>query len=210
MARLFIVDDHTIVREGLRALLESSGHAIVGQAADPSLAYRGIALLRPDVVVLDLQLDGHSGFELLAELRRLEQPPATVVLTMSLQPRDVAEAQRLGALAYLLKGAPSSELLQAIAKACRGERFVSPAVAGLPQPAEGGSREQALASLSPRERQIIAMVVGGRSSASIGEQLGLSRKTVDTYRSRLMTKLDVADLTALVRLAVRAGLIDGG
>jgi two-component system, NarL family, invasion response regulator UvrY len=208
MAKLYLVDDHPIVREGLRALLESHGHQVVGEAVEPVAALRAIITLQPQLVLLDLQLEQHSGLELLAELQRLPAPPLTVVLTMSQGAQDLAEALRLGARGYLLKDAPPRDLLEAIAQVLDGQRHVSPAAAELPADKGAETREQALAALSPRERQIIKLVVQGRSSASIGEQLHLSRKTVETYRSRLMAKLDVPDITALVRLAVRASLVD--
>jgi len=128
---------------------------------------------------------------------------------MSAQPRHVAEAMRLGASGYVLKGAPRAELLEAVAAVLAGRRYLGPEVAALAvQGLTGGAESDLLAELSPRERQIVTLVVRGQSSAVIGEQLHLSPKTVDTYRSRLMAKLGVADVPALVRFAIRTGLID--
>jgi two-component system, NarL family, invasion response regulator UvrY len=132
----------------------------------------------------------------------------TIVLTMSAQPRHVAEALRLGASGYVLKGAASGELMDAIRAVNAGQRYLGHdvaelAVQGLTAPDEAAS----LASLSARERQIVLLVVQGHSSAAIGSTLHLSAKTVDTYRSRLMAKLATPDVPALVRFAIRVGLI---
>lgn len=209
MTRLYLVDDHQLMREGLRSLLEARGYAVVGESADPTEALADLLRLRPEVVLLDLNLGKRSGFELLAELQRRHLPTRCVVLTMSAQPRQVAEAMRLGASAYVLKGSAGSDLMTAIDAASRGKKHLGAEVADLAlqvfmQPVS----DDPLAALSPRERQIIIMVVNGQSSAEIGVALHLSPKTVATYRSRLMAKLRVSDVAGLVRLAVRYGLID--
>ncbi|HEY0858878.1 MAG TPA: response regulator transcription factor [Albitalea sp.] len=207
---LYLVDDHVILREGLRAVLESAGHRVLGESADPTQALADIIRLQPAVLLLDLNLGDRSGFELLAEIQRRGLGVRCVVLTMSAQPRNVAESLRLGAAAYVLKGSPATELLTAIDAVARGRRHLCAEVADLALQALSGGPvgDEGLASLSPRERQIIALVVKGHSSSSIGTSLHLSPKTVDTYRSRLMAKLGVSDVPALVRLAIRNGLID--
>jgi two-component system invasion response regulator UvrY len=206
---LYLVDDHEIVREGLSAVLQAAGHAVLGESADPTQALADLIRLQPQVLVLDLHLGERSGFELLEQVQRRGLPVRTVVLTMSVQPRSVAEALRLGAQAYVLKGLPSSELLKAIDLAARGQRYLCAPVADLAWQAVVQSDPlDRMAGLSPRERQILTLVVSGHSSAAIGERLHLSPKTVDTYRSRLMSKLGVGDVPALVRLAIRSGLID--
>lgn len=207
MTRIYLIDDHLIVRAGLRALLESAGHQIVGESADITQALSDVNRLEPQVVLLDLNLDGRSGFEVLAELQRRSQSSKVIVLSMSDQARNVAEALRMGASGYVPKGAASMELLSAVEAVALGRRYLSPgltdiAVQGLTTDADRG------ATLSPRERQILVMVARGKSSAAIGEELHLSPKTVDTYRSRLMAKLELADVPALVRWAIREQLID--
>jgi DNA-binding NarL/FixJ family response regulator len=209
MTCLYLVDDHQIVREGLRAMLEAHGHEVVGESADLNQALADLMRLCPEVLLLDLNLGGRSGFELLVEMQRLRLPTRCVVLTMSAQPRDVAEALRKGASAYVLKNSSGSDLLKAIEAAVQGKRHLGPEVTGLALDAfmqvDDGDL---LRTLSQRERQIITMVVNGQSSACIGQELHLSPKTVATYRSRLMAKLGVPDLVALVRFAVHCGLID--
>jgi len=209
MTTVYLVDDHQIMRDGLRALLEVRGHTVVGESADPTAALADLVRLRPEVLLLDLNLGGRSGLELQAELRRRQLPVRSVVLTMSAQPHQVAEALRLGAHAYVLKGSPSSDLLAAIEAAVHGKKFLGADVADLALEALTQAQvADPVSLLSPRERQIILMVVEGRSSAVIGTMLHLSPKTVATYRSRLMKKLAVNDVPSLVRLAVRHKLID--
>jgi DNA-binding NarL/FixJ family response regulator len=207
MSRIYLADDHALLRDGLRALLELAGHAVVGGAADPAEALADIVRLQPEIVLLDLQLDGRSGLELLDELRLRAVPARVIILSMSNATGTVAEALRLGAAGYLLKGSAGRELMAAVEAVSAGRRYLCPAVSdaalqGLaPAGSEGGE------SLSPRERQILVRVARGKSSAAIGEELHLSSKTVDTYRSRLMAKLRLGDLPALVRWAIREGLV---
>lgn len=208
MSRVYLVEDHQIMRDGLRALLEARGHTVVGESAYPTQALADLMRLNPDVLLLDLNLEGRSGLELQAELQRRRMPVRTVVLTMSAQPHQVAEALRLGASAYVLKGSPASELMEAIELAVNGKKFLGANVADLALEAFTQPDADPLSLLSPRERQIILMVVQGKSSAAIGATLHLSPKTVATYRSRLMKKLGVSDVPGLVRLAVRHKLID--
>ena len=209
MSEIYLVDDHALMRDGLRAVLEAHGHRVVGEADEPNQALADIRRLAPALLLLDLQLGERSGFDILGELHRRKLETRTIVLTMSAQPRHVAEALRLGASGYVLKGAPSVELLGAIDAVLHGRRYLGGEVADLAvQGLTSSSGESSVDSLSAREMQIVRLVVRGYSSAEIGQMLHLSPKTVDSYRSRLMGKLGVADLPALVRYAIRAGLID--
>ncbi len=201
MTRLFLVEDHELVREGIRAVLEAAGHQVVGEADEPTAAQAGILRSRPELLLLDLHLGSRSGFELLEQLRERQLQLKVIVLTMSDQPRHVSEARRLGVMAYVRKGSPSRELLAAV-------EAVSRSAAPWGDMAWPGADEAAAyGDLSARERQVLAMVARGMTSAAIGEALHLSPKTVDTYRSRLMTKLDLPDVPAVVRWAIREGLI---
>ena len=209
MTDVYLVDDHAMMRDGLRAVLAAAGHRIVGESADPTQALAEIQCLAPAILLLDLNLGQRSGFELLAELQQRKLAVRTILLTMSAQPRHVAEALRLGAAGYVLKGASAAELLTAIDMVKRGRRFLDAyvadlAVQGLTEPDSAAALER----LSAREKQIVALVVRGSSSTEIGALLRLSPKTVDSYRSRMMAKIGVADVPALVRFAIRAGLVD--
>lgn len=209
MTRVYLVDDQLILRDGLQALMEAAGHQVVGASSDPTQAVAEAQQNQAQVMLLDLGLGERSGFEVLHELKKRDSPVRAIVLTMSAQPRHVAEAVRLGAAGYVLKDAGAPELLQAIDTVTAGRRFFGPQVADLAlQALTNDVPADPFATLSPRERQIVTMVVNGLSSAAIGTQLHLSPKTVDTYRSRIMAKLNVAGVPALVRLAVREGLVD--
>jgi two-component system invasion response regulator UvrY len=207
LARIYLVDDHAILREAMTGLLNSHGHDIVGQAEDPMVAAGEIRELLPDLLLVDLKLGLRSGFELLAELQRRNLHIKTIVATMSAQPRDVAQAIRYGAAAYVLKGSTGAEWMQAIEAVLKGQRHYEGKVAELAIQAFSAPDDDALGTLSAREQQVIVMVVNGQSSAEIGTTLHLSPKTVDSYRSRLMAKLGVRDVQGLVRYALRVGLI---
>lgn len=209
MTRLYLLDDHTIVREGLRAVLEASGMSVVGESDSVTTALADIERLVPDVVLLDLGLRERSGLDLLSQLAGRNLPTRVLVLTVSDRPWHVAEAARLGAAGYVLKGASAEEVITAIEDVLEGCTHFSGAVAARAVEAANGEAADPMAALSARERQIMRMVVAGMSSAAIGTELHLSPKTVDTYRSRLMAKLGVHDLANLVRVAVRLGVIDG-
>lgn len=207
-ARIYLVDDHAMVRQGLRAVLAEAGHEVVGDSGDITEALAQLQQLAPDIVVVDLNIGSRSGMELLEELQRRHLPSRALVLTMSAQPRHVGMALKLGASGYVLKGSPSGELLQAIEALGAGRRHLGEGVAELAARAlAGGEREDPFTSLSVRERQVVTMVVNGHSSSEIATALHLSSKTVDSYRSRLMAKLGASDVTALVKLALRHGLI---
>ena len=209
MADIYLVDDHTLMREALRKVLEKNGHRVVGEAGDPGSAISGLNELQPHVVLLDLRLGHRSGLEVLEHVQTSRLSSRVIVITMSTNPRHVAEALRMGALGYVLKDSASAELLDAVAAVASGKRYLcsrasAMAVEGL-MTSPGST---AVSGLSPREKQVVLMVVHGETSAAIAERLDLSPKTVESYRARVMAKLGVNDVPALVRLAVREGLID--
>lgn len=208
MTDVYLVDDHALMRDGLRAVLEDAGHRVVGEAEHPTPALADLQRLQPAILLLDLNLGERSGLELLEQVQLRKLPVRTIVLTMSAQARHVTDALRLGAAGYVLKGAPASEVLRAIDAVLAGRRHLGPEAAELAvQGLTASPDAQALATLSVREQQVLLLVVRGQTSAAIAEALNLSPKTVESYRSRLMAKLGVDDVTGLVRLAIREGLI---
>jgi two-component system invasion response regulator UvrY len=210
MTKLYLIEDHQMVREGLHVLLRTAGHQVIGESADAAVGVREVLRLAPDVVLLDMMLHENSGLFFLAEMHRKMTLTKTIVLTMSSQAPHLWEALRLGAKGYVLKGSSSAELLHAIDEVVLGEIFVSASMreALNSQTTAKTSSDDLLAELSVRERQIMELVVRGKTSADIATLVFLSPKTVDTYRSRLMRKLNVEDVTGLVRFAVRCGIID--
>jgi two-component system, NarL family, invasion response regulator UvrY len=205
-----IVDDHGVMRDGLRTLLSSHGYDVVADAADANTAYTRVMRLNPDLLLLDVGLAQRNGLDLLARLRQRGMRAQVVVLSMSSQAVHVAHAWRLGVCAYVLKGSPSGVLMQGIRAALEGARFLDPALTPDAVNIDGYAAADPLAPLSLSEREVFLAMVHGCSSQEIGLQLHLSPKTVDSYRSRVMSKLGVPDLPGLVRLALRLGVLEVG
>lgn len=206
--RILLADDHCIVRQGLRALLERSGFEVVGEAADGQQAITLTESLNPDVVVLDLTMPVLNGLDAGRQILQRKPAPALMLLTMHTEPHHVAAALRAGFRAYLLKTQAAEDLVRAIRDVVRGQIFLSSAVSrvvvdgyvsGAPAPGE---------ALAPRERQVLQLVAEGNTSKEIAVRLGLSVKTVDSYRARVMEKLDVHETAGLVRYAIRHGVIE--
>ncbi len=202
--RLLLVDDHPVVREGLRSCLRHPRLQIVGEAASGEEALSLTSQLRPDLVLMDINLPGITGLEAAARLRKLV--PATKVLILSmLDGREfVAQVASSGASGYVLKEAAPEELMEAIEAVHRGEAYFSPSVATsmLEALTPSGTTE-----LSQRERAVLAAIAQGASSKEIGRRLALSPNTVRTYRARLRRKLDLHTVAAFTEYAVRNGLI---
>ena len=201
---IVVVDDHGIVRDGLCALLDGHFHMnVVGSVANGKDALLAAERFKPDVIVMDLVLPEMSGID--ASLRILAELPLTriVILSACSTSEHVFRALRAGASGYVLKECASTELVQAVLAVCAGERYLSPKITGVVIDAMLGDPSRSpIERLSLREREVLVLTVGGSSSAEIGEMLSLSRKTVDTYRSRTMGKLGVPDLAGLIRFAI--------
>jgi DNA-binding NarL/FixJ family response regulator len=200
-----VVDDHGIVRDGLTLLLGRQQHMeVVGTATTGKEAIDAAARLKPDVIVMDLMLPELSGVDATARILSISPQIHVVVLSVSHTSEHVFRALRAGAHGYVVKEAAGVELVRAITAVLAGERYLSPLITellirGLLDDSYGLSP---LERLSGREREVLHLTVAGSTSAEIAEHLSLSRRTVDTYRSRLMEKLGVADLTTLIRFAV--------
>lgn len=204
--RVFIADDHAVLRDGLRALLEPY-FDVVGTAGNGREAMRLIPDCSPDVVILDIAMPELNGIETARLLREKQYPVRVVILSMHRSSEHVFRAFEAGADGYLLKESASDEIVAALRSVCVGRRYLCREIEPLVLSRSNEGRGTApLASLSMREREVLQLVVEGRSSAEIGRLLHLSPKTVETYRSRLMKKLCVADLPALVRFAIEHGL----
>jgi DNA-binding NarL/FixJ family response regulator len=203
--KIVVVDDHGIVRDGLRALLD--GHfqmKVIGAVANGRDAVLAAERLKPDVVVMDLVLPELSGIDATSRILALLPLTRVVILSACATAEHIFRALRAGARGYVLKECAGTELVQAVLAVVEGERYLSPRITGFVIDSLLGDTVAAspIESLSPREREVMHLTVGGASSAEIGEKLSLSRKTVDTYRSRVMGKLGVPDLAGLVRFAV--------
>ncbi|HPC02872.1 MAG TPA: response regulator transcription factor [Syntrophales bacterium] len=207
---VFLADDHTIVRDGLRSLLEAHGDMkIVGEAANGRDAVRAVRKLKPDVVIMDILMADLNGIEATEQICR--ECPATrvVILSMQSSSESILRALRAGARGYLFKESAGRELIQAIHAVRAGHRYlsakVSDQVVGAFLKQEEPYRDP-LSVLSRREREVLQLVVEGRTSAEIAGTLFLSVKTVETYRSRLMKKLGIGDIPGLIKFAIQHGL----
>jgi DNA-binding NarL/FixJ family response regulator len=209
--RVLLADDHTLVRAGLRKLLESlPGVEVVGEACDGMEVLSLAEQLRPDVVVMDVAMPGLNGLDATARLK-LSQPDSKVLILSMHQNEDyVRQALRQGAAAYLLKDAAPTELEAGLRAVMRGETYLSAAVSkGVMSDYVKRLRfdEPSGSQLTPRQREVLQLIAEGNSSKEIARRLDLSVKTVDTHRSQLMRQLDIHEVTGLVRYALRCGLI---
>lgn len=205
--RVLIADDHAFIRIGLRTMLEQAGVEVVGEACDGREALRLASELEPGVVVMDVSMPGLNGIEAAQSLREASPKTRVVMLSMHADAEHVHRAFAAGASAYLLKGAAGEEVIAAVTAVAAGGRYVSRELEAPRPPEPGTSHKQSpIDRLSARERQVLQLVVEGHSSAEIAALVHLSPKSIDTYRSRLMRKLDVPDVTSLVKFAVRHGL----
>ena len=209
--RVLVADDHTIVRTGIRHVLESeAGFEVVGEAANGAEAVTLAASLQPDVVVLDITMPDVSGLQVADRLRRGTAPPRVLMLSMHGNAEYVLESVRAGAHGYLLKDAAATELRSAIRAVCRGESYFSPPVAGSLTAAVRGERDAhsaLISQLTGREREVLQGIARGLTNKEIAGELGISHRTVETHRESLMRKLQIRTIAELTRLALAAGII---
>jgi two-component system response regulator NreC len=203
---VFLADDHAMVREGLASLLDQDGNfTIVGQCGNGLEVVQEVLNTKPDVVVLDIMMPGLNGLDICRELTRKAKSVAILMLSMCEDEQFVARALEYGASGYLLKDAVGEQLAEAIQAVAQGELYLGQGISRnvLNHLAEGDPYE----SLTNRERQVLQCIAEGMTNRQIAERLGLAVKTVDTHRMRLMRKLDIHDQTALVKFAVRRGMV---
>ena len=210
--RVLLADDHAVMREGLKVLLETAaGVQVVGAAANGREAVRQALELKPDVLVMDIAMPELNGIEAARLLREKCPGIRVVILSMHSDAEHVYRALEAGAAGYLLKESAGTEVIAAVRAVREGRRYLGRAIAHLAEaPAAGGRARSPLDSLSARERQVLQLVVEGKSSAGIALIVHLSPKSVETYRSRLMKKLGVKDVPALVKFAIAHGLTSPG
>lgn len=203
--RILIVDDHGIVRDGLAVFLEKQEHMqVVGTAATGKEAVVAATRLKPDVIIMDLVLPELSGVDATERILNLLPQTQVVVLSVCHSSEHVFRALRAGARGYVLKDAAGVELVGAVNTVFGGQPYLSPRITEvvIGRLLNKAASHSPLERLSGREREVLHLTVGGSSSAEIARQLSLSRKTVDTYRSRVMEKLGVADRTGLIHFAI--------
>jgi RNA polymerase sigma factor (sigma-70 family) len=209
---VFIADDHAVVRDGLRLLLEAQADMkVVGDAADGRQTVSLVRQLCPDVVVMDIAMPELNGIEATRQIREFCPSAQVVILSMYATTEHIFQALQAGALGYLLKESAAVEVVNAVRAVHAGNRYLCQKIDDVMVDSYMDYRQTSkikspIESLSPREREILQLVVEGKSSAEIAIILSLSQKTVETYRSRLMQKLNIKNIPSLVKFAIQHGL----
>jgi DNA-binding NarL/FixJ family response regulator len=209
MVRVLLVDDHNLVRAGLRRLLgDMAGVEVVGEARDGAEALHLVAKHQPDIVLLDISMPGMSGLEVMREVRAKFWPTKVMMLSMNDDAACVTESFRSGAVGYLVKDAAVDELERALAALARGETYLSPSISHhLAQAITTPAPQVTESELTARQQGVLRLVAMGCSSREIGRRLRLSVKTVGAHRVQIMNRLGIRDLAGLVRYAMRSGLV---
>ena len=208
---LIVCDDHALFREGLTLLLnQQPGWRVLAQAAHGAEAVRLAAELQPDVVILDVAMPTMSGIDAASAIREVAERTRIVALSMYSDAHYRRAMTESGAAAYVLKNEASAELVEAIQVVLRGETYVSPSIARVPLPTPQRRADRDMDLLSERELTVLRLIAEGLRTREIADALGISAKTVETYRARLMLKLGVDNLAGLIRMALRAGLSSPG
>lgn len=209
--RVLLADDHTVLRAGLRALLDREPDMqVVGEAATGEQAVEQVEALRPDVVVMDLSMPGAGGLEATRQVSALGYETRVLVLTVHAEEEYLLPVLEAGGSGYVTKTSADEDLTQAIRTVARGDVFLYPSAATLLLRGFNAKSEKGrdpVERLTDREREVLALTVEGFSSSEIGRKLFISPKTVDTYRARIMEKLDLHHRSELVRFALQTGLL---
>ena len=205
--RVLLVDDHLIVRQGLRSVLEREGYQVIGEAADGHQALQLVQELRPDVAVVDFAMPLLNGIDTCREIHRLSPKTMTILLTMHTEDQYVLGALQAGIRGFLVKTQAMADLIQAIQEVHRGSVYLSPRISHAVVQAYLGKSELPPDPLSSRERQVLQLIAEGKSTKEVAFFLGISYKTAESHRTRLMEKLDIHETASIVRYAIRQGLV---
>ena len=210
--RVFLADDHTVVRDGLQYLIDAQPDLqVVGVAANGLEAVRQVEQICPDVIVLDINMPPMNGIEAAQQIRCLCPSAQIIILTMLYTPEHIVEALQAGVQGYLLKESAGADLIEAIRAVRAGERYLSREISDIAlghfiHAPQSKAEPDSLATLTVRERQVTQMVADGHTTQEISTSLLLSPKTIKTYRSRVMRKLGLKNIAGLVKFAIRHGL----
>jgi DNA-binding NarL/FixJ family response regulator len=210
MIQIVVADDHAVVLAGVRALLQSEPDlSVIGEAVDGGEAIQRVLDLRPDVLVIDLMMPGASGLDVARHLQDIGAATRVVFLSMHASEAYVVEALRAGASAYVVKEASGAELVAAVRSAAAGEFYISQPLSTAKLQAylaKAADSADPAVQLTPRERQVLQLAAEGHSNAAIAELLSLSRRTVESHRASIRSKLNIQDTRDLLKYALRAGL----
>ena len=202
-----LADDHQIIRQSLKVLLEREGLKIVGEASNGQEAVKIAESLHPDVAVLDVSMSVLNGIDAAKEIQKVSPQTKTVFLTIHDEDPYLLDALRVGAKGYVVKTHAAENLVQAIREASRGGVYLSPEVSRAVVQAYQNKTELSAEPLSPRERQVLQLIAEGKTTKEVAGVLNISVKTAETHRTRIMEKLDIHETAGLVRYAIRRGLV---
>jgi len=205
--QVLLADDHQIVRQSLKVLLEREGLKIVGEASNGQEAIKLAESLHPDVAVLDISMSVLNGIDAAKEIQKVSPQTKTIFLTVHDEDPYLLDALRAGAKGYVIKTHAAENLVQAIREASRGGMYLSPEVSRAVVQAYQNKTDVSAEPLSPRERQVLQLIAEGKTTKEVAVVLNISVKTAETHRTRLMEKLDIHETAGLVRYAVRRGLV---
>jgi two-component system, NarL family, response regulator NreC len=205
--RVVLADDHVLVRESLKSLLEREGFQIVAEASDGREALNRVESLKPDIAVMDISMPSLNGLEAARGIRLASPNTKSILLTQHDEGQYVAEALESGVKGYVLKSQVAGDLVHAIRQVSRGEVYLSPQVSGVVMEAFRSKSEKPRDPLTPRERQVLQLIAEGKSTKDVASVLGISVKTAESHRTRLMQKLDIHETASLVLYAVRRGIV---
>jgi two-component system, NarL family, response regulator NreC len=205
--RILLADDHAIFRQGVKALLEREGFTVTGEVADGHAVIQKAAQQNPDVVVMDLAMPVLNGLDAAREITRTSPRTRIILLTMHTEDPYVARALKVGIRGYVLKSQAAEDLVQAIREVARGAIYLSPGVSEGVVEAYLAKRDLPPDPLTPREHQVLQLIVEGKTTKEVAAFLGISVKTAESHRMRIMSKLDVHETAGLVRYAIREKLV---
>jgi DNA-binding NarL/FixJ family response regulator len=205
--QVLLADDHVMVRQGLRALLEREGYAVVAESSDGREAVRLAQEHGPDVAILDFGMPVLNGLDAAREIRRIAPKSKTILLTMHAEDRYVLEAFRAGVKGYVLKSHAAADLVRAIQDVWRGSVYLSSGLSQAVVDAYLAKTELPPEPLTPREREVLQSIAEGKTTKEVAGLLGISVKTAESHRMKIMEKLDIHQTAGLVRYAIRRGLI---
>jgi len=209
---VFLADDHRMVREGFRLLLETqSDIKVIGEAGNGREAVRQAIKLAPDVILMDIAMPELNGIEATKQIVEAHPSAKVIILSMYSTTQHIFRALKAGAKGYILKESAGDDVIKAVRMVHSGKTFLCDEITGVVvgdyiEKREAGTTEDPLSRLSTREREVLQLLVEGKSNTKIAELLFLSQKTIETYRSHLMQKLGISDLPGLVKFAIQHGI----
>jgi two-component system response regulator NreC len=205
--RIVLADDHVLVREGLKSLLEREHFQVMAEASDGQEAVKLIEMHHPDIAIMDISMPTLNGIDAARGITRSAPKTKVILLTQHEEEQYIHEALEAGVKGYVLKNQVANDLIQAIRQVGRGEFYLSPGISRAVREAFRNKSERPADPLTARERQVLQLIAEGKSTKDTASVLGISVKTAESHRMRLMQKLDIHETASLVRYAVRRGLI---